>query len=544
MKVLKQDSLEFLKQLKDYQADIVFADPPYALGSEVIIRQDGKVDYAKANDFMNKWEMPTGDYWEKWFIEAYRTLKYGGYLLMYGMDRQLLLFKYYASLAGFQEQQSIYWYYISNFPKATDLSKMIDKRGGGEFDTNHIAAAIKEARLKRKMTVSECDKLFCNSSTNWTWFEGRKSGVRPPTYDTFMKIANEWQELLPLAEAVKEAEREILSTYKRTENSGGTPLQGKREVIDLDITAPSTDLAKKYDGYKYSVAPLKQTCETIMVFKKPNKTGSVLHDTLAMENGDETITCSALNIDGNRVGTNDKWEVKEKKHTNAHEGYQRKNKSMFTDKEPSAMHENGRYPAQTFIDSQVAEKLDRQSGVSKSSVGSFEAKKYDDNNTATNFTRGDFNGFGDTGGCSKILHKCDYEELDFDLFIYEPKVSGGERNNGLDEMEEKRVATLQGADRNGELDDVSERFRTSPSANNHPTLKPIDLNDKILKLFKTPNDQVIVYPFAGSGSEIIGGLKANFQNWYACEINQDYVDIANARIEHYKENEYIQLSLL
>ena len=49
-------------------------DPPYALGSEVIIRQDGKVDYAKANDFMNKWEMPTGDYWEKWFIEAYRTL--------------------------------------------------------------------------------------------------------------------------------------------------------------------------------------------------------------------------------------------------------------------------------------------------------------------------------------------------------------------------------------------------------------------------------------------------------------------------------------
>ena len=46
----------------------------------------------------------------------------------------------------------------------------------------------------------------------------------------------------------------------------------------------------------------------------------------------------------------------------------------------------GRYPAQTFIDSQVAEKLDLQSGVSKSSVGSFEAKKYDDNNTA-NFNK-------------------------------------------------------------------------------------------------------------------------------------------------------------
>ena len=118
-KVITSDSLEYLKLFNDYQADILFCDPPYALGSEIIIRQDGKVDYKKASDFMNKWKMPTGEYWEKWFIEAYRTLKHGGYLLMYGMDRQLLLFKYYASLAGFQEQQSIYWYYISNFPKAT-----------------------------------------------------------------------------------------------------------------------------------------------------------------------------------------------------------------------------------------------------------------------------------------------------------------------------------------------------------------------------------------------------------------------------------------
>ena len=79
--------------------------------------------------------------------------------------------------------------------------------------------------------------------------------------------------------------------------------------------------------------------------------------------------------------------------------------------------------------------------------------------------------------------------------------------------------------------------------NNHPTLKPIDLNAKILKLFKTPNEQRICYPFAGSGSEIIGGLKANFQNWSACEINADYVEIANARIKHYKENEYVQIDL-
>lgn len=436
------DSLAFLELAPDFYHDIIFADPPYALGSEIIIRKDGKVDYAKASDFMNKWEMPTGVFWEAWFKEAYRTLKHGGYLLMYGMDRQLLLFKYYASLAGFQEQQSIYWYYISNFPKATDLSKMIDKSFGtkGEIIGEVNTSGWKSQQIKNQ-----------------------KLGYR--------------------------------------EYKAGLPF----EHADKNIYAAGHDIAKKYVGYKYSVSPLKQTCETIMVFKKPNKTGSVLHDTLAMENGDESIACAALNIDGNRVATDEKWEIKENKHTNAHEGYQRKNKSMFTDKEPSAMHENGRYPSQTFVDSQVAEKLDLQSPNEE--------------------------------GCSKILHKCDYEAVDFDLFIYEPKVSGDERNKGVEDFENQSGGSYNFR-QDGSLDGkIPER------KNVHPTVKPIDLNCKILKLFKTPNEQRICYPFAGSGSEIIGGLKANFQNWSACEINAEYVEIANARIKHYKENEYVQIDL-
>jgi DNA modification methylase len=65
----------------------------------------------------------------------------------------------------------------------------------------------------------------------------------------------------------------------------------------------------------------------------------------------------------------------------------------------------------------------------------------------------------------------------------------------------------------------------------------------VLKLFKTPNDQKICYPFAGSGSEIIGGLKAGFSNWTACEINEDYIKIAEARIKHYTTNEYVEVPL-
>jgi site-specific DNA-methyltransferase (adenine-specific) len=488
-KVHLSDSNEFLSKFSEYEFDMIFADPPYALGSEVIIRKDGKVDYAKASDFMNKWEMPTGLYWEKWFINAYRTLKHGGWLIMYGMDRQTLLFKYYASLAGFDEQQSLYWYFISNFPKATDLSKMIDKNAGVERDV----IGSKETRLPGSNL-----------------------------------------------------------TYKQDEYT-----QRQRELQEVDITAPKTKLAKKYDGYKYSVAPLKQTCETIMVFKKPNKTGSVLHDTLAMEQGDNTISVSALNIDGNRVEFGN--ETDSRVGTNAIRGEKQglsDNNSLFGGNKGinkigvQMFKEGGRYPAQSFVDDQVASRLDLQSGLNlsqkttisnKGSIGGGEIYSGTNNDEKREI------GYNDIAGCSKILHKIKYELYDHDLFIYEPKVGEAERNNGLEAFESKLSANLPMRSANVDSDSVandgSKTHRTTTTKNNHPTLKPIDLNSKVLKLFKTPNDQKICYPFAGSGSEIIGGLQAGFSNWVACEINEDYIKIANARIKHYTTHEYVEVPL-
>lgn len=509
MGIQVKDSLAFLSEQKDFENDIIFCDPPYALGSEVIIRKDGKVDYKKAVDFMNKWDMPTGDYWEKWFIEAYRVLKYGGYLIMYGMDRQTLLFKYYASLVGFIEHQSLYWYYISNFPKASDLSKGIDKYYGKEREVvapspNARPNSLKENNLYEAGTVGK----------------------------------------------------------------------------NFNTTLPSSSLAKKYEGYKYSVAPLKQTCETIMVFKKPNKTGSVLHDTLVMENGDNEITCSALNIDANRVPSGDKaiFPVGDYGESNF------RNKERFEDK-----YVDSRYPAQTFIDSDTAKIIDDQSG---DDVGQ---KGRTTGNEPSLYKRGrlynDYSGYGkaseprnDKGGASKILHTVDFDPIDFnitpnefeenaiyeeveldlfgnvigderqvdmratlfkilakkdhpfDLFIYQPKVSVGEREIGLTDAQKKeRVFNGLSQIPSVDMKDVEKRFTTKPTKNNHPTLKPIELNYRILSLFKTPNEQKICYPFAGSGSEIIGGLKAGFYDWTACELLQEYVNIAHERIAFFMQ---------
>jgi DNA modification methylase len=225
---------------------------------------------------------------------------------------------------------------------------------------------------------------------------------------------------------------------------------------------------------------------------------------LAYENGDETITCGALNIDGNRCGTETK--------TNSNG-----NRTMYggnslqeskTHNDITTVHNYGRYPAQTFCNDLTAEVL---------------------------------------GETSKILHKCNYE--DHDLYFYNPKVSKSERNAGCDGFEEQRKVGYGYKNKQDELSRTNEgmfKDRETTKKNTHPTLKPIALNEKILRLFKTPNEQKIVYPFAGSFSEVIGGYKAGFKNFTGCEINSEYVEIGNARFEYWKnkfDNEKEQMTL-
>jgi site-specific DNA-methyltransferase (adenine-specific) len=373
--------LEYLKALPDNSIDLIFCDPPYALGSEVIIRPDGKPDYKKAVDFMNAWKQVDGEFWEQWFKEAFRVLKYGGRVLMFGMDRQLFLNCYYAVTAGFVQQQSLYWFFISNFPKSTDLSKNLDK---------HF-----------------------------------------------------------------KAEREVVGTA-------------------------TTDLAKKYDGYKYGIAPLKQTNETILVFQKPCKTGSPLHDVLAMESGDDSITASIVDIENNRVATS---ESTIRTQVNTSGNFSSHNNGFITGSN------QGRFPAQTFVDSAAAEILGED--------------------------------------CHKILHKCDFDKAEHDLYFYCPKVSGSERNDGLHgRMDTKHKRTLG----NG-IGGVSQE-NSAHVENNHPTLKPVSLLVQILRLFKTPNDQVLLDPFMGSGSMAIAANKVGGFDYVGIELNPDYYAIAKERIAH------------
>lgn len=109
------DSAEVLKGLQDNSVDMLATDPPYGI------------------EFMGKsWDkvLPPKDIWQ----ECYRVLKPGSFIAVMSSPRSDVLYRMIKDLedAGFDMSYSpIMWTYHSGFPKASDTSKMIDKRLGG-----------------------------------------------------------------------------------------------------------------------------------------------------------------------------------------------------------------------------------------------------------------------------------------------------------------------------------------------------------------------------------------------------------------------------
>jgi site-specific DNA-methyltransferase (adenine-specific) len=65
----------------------------------------------------------------------------------------------------------------------------------------------------------------------------------------------------------------------------------------------------------------------------------------------------------------------------------------------------------------------------------------------------------------------------------------------------------------------------------HPTQKPISLCETLFKAARNKDgDTLAVIPFAGSGSECVAAKKL-FINYIAFEINKNYVELCNTRLE-------------
>jgi hypothetical protein len=165
------------------------------------------------------------------------------------------------------------------------------------------------------------------------------------------------------------------------------------------------------------------------------------------------------------------------------------------------------------------------------------------------YDRVSFEAHKDVGGCSKILHKCKYDEKDFDLYYYCPKVSNSERHEGVEKKKTKvghnrfdkckkcGKYILQNQNRPSACKcENPEREDNTVSGNFHPTVKPQRLLKHILNLFKIPDRQIVLDPFLGSGSTVIAAIDLKY-DYIGIEINPEYVKIAEERIEYSQKQE-------
>lgn len=86
--------------------------------------------------------------------------------------------------------------------------------------------------------------------------------------------------------------------------------------------------------------------------------------------------------------------------------------------------------------------------------------------------------------------------------------------------------------------DISIPFWSMPENTDHPTQKPEKLIAKLI-LASTDEGDIVLDPFAGSGTTAVVAKKLN-RNFYAVELSEEFVCLANKRLELAEKDKSIQ----
>ena len=111
-------------------------------------------------------------------------------------------------------------------------------------------------------------------------------------------------------------------------------------------------------------------------------------------------------------------------------------------------------------------------------------------------------------------------------FFYCAKASKKDRNEGCDNLDEKQYS------HDGRSKPIENAFQrnNSVASNNHPTVKPTELMQYLVKLV-TPKNGIVLDPFMGSGSTGKACMLEGF-DFIGIELDEEYIKIAEKRIAY------------
>ena len=293
-----------------------------------------------------------------------------------------------------------------------------------------------------------------------------------------------------------------------------------KDYVELEITKGNSP----YEGWGTALKPAH---EPIVMARKPLSEKTVVNNVLEWGTG-------GINIDASRVGTDDTRSKASMTALGQNSGW-----NKHSNKEVIAGSESGRFPANIIFDEEAGKILDEQSGISKSTGGRSGNKEGVGQNGIYGQYSGEVKdgnpGLGDKGGASR--------------FFYCPKTSKRDRNEGLDDFEDKYYAAGNqakaelkrgnvefNANKGKGKDERHNHNQVGVSKNNHPTVKPTDLMLYLIRLV-TPTGGTTLDPFMGSGSTGKAAVRGGF-DFIGIEREKEYMEIAEARIQYEIDNPY------
>ena len=292
-----------------------------------------------------------------------------------------------------------------------------------------------------------------------------------------------------------------------------------------DRTAPSTDAAKKWQGWGTA---LKPASEHWVLIRKPLSEKTVAANVLKWGTGGINIEASRIEFQSEAAkasATPGSFNFKEGQSTSM---YSATTLAKFKD---SWVKPQGRFPANLILshtpyctddqcDIECAVKmLDEQSG-----------HLLPTGNKKPSGTKGN-SIFGI--GLHEHEKSIDTKGGGASRFFYCAKASKSEKNAGLDDLDKKVFATSGGAraaaSRGEKYDGNSGFDQISLRANHHPTVKSLKLMKYLITMITPPNG-VVLDCFMGSGSTGVAAKALGF-DFVGIEREADYYEIAKKRIE-------------
>jgi len=494
-KIYCGDCLKVMKGFPDNSIDTIITDPPYGIS------------------FMGKkwdYDVPSVEIWQ----ECLRVLKPGGTALIFAGSRTQHRMAVNVEDAGFILKDCIMWLYGSGFPKATDISKQIDKNILRVDLFTPFAKHFKAQRLKKNLSHRNIAEHFLSRTGGltgcvWNW----ENAANVPTlkqWKILKPLLDLSDEFLPLIERI-EAEREVIGKNKYGASSiyGSEIYNNRKENKILDITIPKTPEAILWNGYKSH--GLKPAYEPILVAMKPNE-GSYANNALKWG-------VAGLNIEEARIPTNEDLTAVVKGIGTDNWRKMEGRTDIETEKKRYGSI-TGRYPANVILDEEAGRLLDKQSGnTSVTGKRKNPLKGYHQPEGGEWFGRKNHNGaeYQDTGGASR--------------FFYCAKASKSERNRGCEGLESKAKCEI---DKMGgskcTMKTGSGNERNVKYKNHHPTVKPLALMKYLCTLTKTPTGGIVLDPFAGSGTTLMA-CKELKRDYIGIEKDPEYCEIAERRIQ-------------